>query len=67
VTTDDQPTREVLVHLNLELPAEFPGAPDELAEQIEREIQGALDVGVDPDETPALHAATIAVALVDPI
>lgn len=64
---DDQPTREVLVHLNITLPAETEGTPEELADAIHDEVRGALDVGVDPNETPILYAAKIEIPLVDPI
>jgi hypothetical protein len=58
----EQP-RTILVHLNVEVPADAPCS----AEDIAAEIKGALEVGTDADMTPALAIATTVVALAEEI
>jgi len=58
-----EPPRTMLVHLNIEVPADAPCTVDDVV----REINGALAVGIDPDQTPALTVATIVVPLAEEI
>lgn len=56
-----QPSRTVLVRLNLDIPGEV--AIDE--EQIASEVAGALEVGTDADRTPTLSASVVEVEFVE--
>lgn len=55
--------RTILVHLNVELPADAPCSPEDVA----REVEAALEVGTDPEHTPALAIASVCVPLVDEV
>lgn len=56
-------TREILIHLNIEVPESEHASAEELG----REVLGALEVGADADETPCLRASTVTVALAEEI
>jgi hypothetical protein len=57
--------RTILVHLNVELPD---GPFDDLgSDDIGEQVRAALEVGTDPDETPALAASTVVVAMTDEV
>jgi hypothetical protein len=64
---EPEPTREFLVHLNIQVPAET----ETSTEEIVRELRGALEVGIDTvgdaDTTPTLAVAEIEVALAEEI
>ena len=56
--------RTILVHLNIELP----DSNTDTAVEIEREVQAALEVGMDPEGTPSLYkVATISYPLTEEI
>ncbi len=55
--------RTILVHLNVELPHDAPCS----AEDVAREVEAALEVGTDPEHTPALAIASVCVPLVDEV
>lgn len=63
VHDDDEPYREFLVHLNVQVPAETETSTEEIVAQVE----GALAVGTDHEQTPALAVATVEVALAEEI
>jgi hypothetical protein len=54
--------RTVLVHLNIEVPDAY-GDLD--ADVIAAEVLGALEVGTDEEQTPALFVADVVVALAE--
>lgn len=53
---------EVLVHLNINTDRD-----DVTAEEISEQIMGALEVGIDADQTPDLYSAGIIAPLVEVI
>jgi hypothetical protein len=55
--------RTILVHLNVEVPGDAPCDVNDIV----REINGALAVGIDAEETPSLTVAEIVVALAEEI
>lgn len=48
------PTRTVLVHLNVEVPADAPASADDIAD----EVLALIDAMADPDRTPGLSSST---------
>lgn len=55
--------RTVLVHLNCEVPEDFTGTADELAD----EIAGAIQVGTDADHTPLLCEAGVTIPMAEEV
>jgi hypothetical protein len=59
----DGRNRTILVHLNCEVPADFAGTADELAD----EIAGAIQVGTDPGHTPLLCEAGVTIPMAEEV
>jgi hypothetical protein len=57
--------RTVLVHLNVELPDDALGF--RLSDDVATEIRGALEVGIDPENTPLLALNGFDVALAEEV
>lgn len=57
--------RTILVHLNLEVPDTL--VIDNLANLLAEEILGALDVGMNAEDTPLLATAIVAAPLAEEI
>lgn len=55
--------RTILVHINAEVPEDFAGTADQLAD----EIIGAIEVGKDPENTPLLCEAAVVVPLAEEV
>ena len=57
--------RTILVHLNLQVPDTL--QIDDLAKHLADEVEGALSVGTDADQTPLLATALVSVALAEEV
>lgn len=55
--------RTILVHLNVEVADDAPCTASDVAD----EVRGALDVGTDPDQTPALATYGAAITLAEEV
>jgi hypothetical protein len=55
--------RTILVHLNVEMPDDVDGD----AVTVAAEVMGALDVGTDAEQTPALYESTVVVSMVEEV
>lgn len=55
--------RTILIHINAEVPEDFEGTADQLAD----EVIGALQVGTDPENTPLLCEAGVTIPLAEEV